>query len=71
VKPLLPTVTRRVIIAVLALSIGLVTNAWHRNIVSGLVVLITSVALAVWLGTQLSTQADDPPNRDPQNGEKL
>ncbi len=49
-----PPITRRVLIAVAALTVGIATNAWHKNVVSGLVIVITAIALAVWLGTELS-----------------
>ena len=49
----LPPVTRRVIYASLVLSIGIATNAWHKNVVSGVVILIAALALATWLGTEL------------------
>lgn len=50
---LLPPITVRVLYAVLALSLGIATNAWHKNVVSGVVILISALALATWLGTEL------------------
>lgn len=49
----LPDITKRVVFAILVLVAGVATNVWHKNIASGLVIVITAVALAVWLGTEL------------------
>jgi hypothetical protein len=42
-----------VLYAVLALAVGVATNAWHKNTASGLVILISALAISVWLGTEL------------------
>jgi uncharacterized membrane protein len=49
----IPPITRRVLAAVALLVVGIVTNAWHKNIASQLVVSITAIALAFWLGGEL------------------
>lgn len=45
---------RRVVIAFGLLALGLVTDAWWKNPVSGTVIIITAIALAVWYGAELS-----------------
>lgn len=52
----LPPITRRVIYATIALAVGVATNAWHKNTISGLVILISSLAIAVWLGLELGKE---------------
>ena len=47
-------VNRRVALAVLLLVVGIATNAWHKNPISGAVIVLTVIALAVWYGDTLS-----------------
>lgn len=54
ITEVLPPITRRVIYAAVVMGIGIVTNAWHRNILSGLAIVMPMIALSVWLGLQLS-----------------
>ena len=53
-KRVFSSITRRVLLALLVLAAGVATNMWHKNVVSGLAISITAIALAVWLGSELS-----------------
>ena len=59
----IPPITRRVLAAVALLVVGVATNVWHKNIASQLVVSITAIALAFWLGSELAKggKADTKP----------
>ena len=65
----LPPITKRVITAVVVMAIGMVTNELHKNVVSGLAISISAIALAVWLGMELSkpprTRQDQPKDEPP------
>jgi dolichyl-phosphate-mannose--protein O-mannosyl transferase len=50
----LPPITRRVVSAIVVLSVGIATNAWHKNVISGLAITISTIALSVWLGLWVS-----------------
>jgi len=47
-------VNRRVVLALGLLIVGIATNAWHKNPLSGAVIVLTVIALAVWYGDTLS-----------------
>lgn len=53
------TVNRRVVIAIVLLVAGIATNAWHKNPISGAIIVLTLIALAVWYGDTLG-KGDKP-----------
>ena len=67
-KRFIPIGNRRVITATVVLVLAIATNALWRNPVSGVVIVITSIAIAVWYGEEMSkgSSGSKEPPVDPE-----
>lgn len=52
-RPQLPPGNARVVTTTVMLAVGIVTYLWHKNIISGLMISMPSITLAVWWGGEL------------------